>query len=189
MARVVIRRGLEGVVAAQLVRPRVERILDRVADRAQRDAPPAKAWLTNEDERVRPSHRAAHEQTIPANIPYQLQKTFYVRRGRGRGGKAINPGGGWKTLDATFGYDLAMEPRDPGLPIEQRIECRCESVELPGLVGRSIAAMPVTVTGRRVTGRVEARFRRIAESEYADGGGFMRQALLAEAARLVRTRR
>jgi hypothetical protein len=181
VARVTVRRDLEIVVAAQLVRPRVDRILERIRDRAQRAAPPAKAWLTYEDDRVRPSHRATHGQTIPANIPFRLPKMFYERRGRGPDGKAINPGGGYKVVPAGLGYDTAMEPRDPDLPLEQRIECRCESVELPGAVARAIVATPVTVAGRRVSGRVEVTFPRIAESEHADGGHFMRQALLAEA--------
>ena len=189
MARVVLNRNLETMAAARLVRPRVDRILDRVRDRAQRNAPDAKAWLTNEDERVRPSHREAHEQTIPSNIPYQLRKVFYARRGRGPDGRAVAPGG-YTLAPEEFGVDLADAPRDPQLPIEQRIRCRCESVDLPGAISRAIVATTATVAGRRVSGRVQVAFPRIAESEYAAGGGFMRQALLAEAAALAaRTRR
>lgn len=185
MARIELRGDLDAV-AARMIRPQVEKIVHQVRDRAQRDAPPAKAWLTSEDERVRPSHREAHEQTIPANIPYRLLRTFYERKGRGPDGRAINVSGGQKTLPSSFGYDLADEPRDPGLPAEQRDQCRCESVELPGVVARAIEATPVTVSGTRVTGRVVVNFERIAESEHADQGGrFMRGALLAEAAALA----
>lgn len=164
--RVVLRPDLDAVVARQIAAPAVTELLDRVRAEAAAAAPDGKAWQTAGDERVRPSHEAADGQEVPANLRYQL------------------PRAGHTTLGA--GVDLAREPRDPSLPAEQERNCRCASAPLPGAVGRTMHATPVTVDGARASGRVTGTYPRIGESEYPDsgdsGGGWARAALRTVAA-------
>lgn len=149
-------------------------------------APDAKAWLTAKDERVRPSHDHADGQTIPENLSYQLPSLTYIRKGRGPDGKAVNPAGGWKVAS---GVDLAREPRDPRLPIEQKTRCRCESAPLPGAVAAKTSTLPATVEGTRVTGGTEVVFRRIAESEFGSSDAAGLHFLARAAAAVVAARR
>jgi hypothetical protein len=175
---------LEQKVAAML-RPKVTRIARQVRDEAARAAPPAKQWVTAHDEMVRPSHREAHEQTIPANLRYQLPAMHYIHKGRDSRGKAINQAGGWKIIEGS--YDLAVTPRDQQLPTHQKINCRCASVTIPGAVGRSVRSGEAIVRGSLVTATVWVRYRRVAESEFGTGrdpgAHFM-----AEARRMVAAR-
>ncbi|QSI49960.1 hypothetical protein [Thermobispora bispora] len=181
MGRTSIRGDLAARLAAGPVARHVHRVAEAIARQARQNAPPAKTWITAHDERVRPSHNAAHGQTIPANLPYRLPKTVYVRKGRGSDGRAINPGGGWKLAP---GHDLADKPRDPRLPVHQRINCRCTSREVPGAVAAGITASEPDVTPTRVSATVTARFPRVGESELADhGGGWFREAARTVAAR------
>lgn len=176
-------------VAARMVRSQVERIAGEVRDEAQRNAPAAKVWISARDDRVRPSHEHADGQTIPANLRFQLRRMFYVRKGRGEDGKAINFAGGWYEAS---GFDLARWPRDPDLPRDQLIRCRCESQELPGVIARRIRAGTAVVDGPRARARVAVRFERIVESELGTskdrGTHFMANAVDA-VARRYRVRR
>jgi hypothetical protein len=45
-----------------------------VRDRAQRNAPDGKVWVTAHDERVRPSHVHADGQVVPDNLRYLIPK-------------------------------------------------------------------------------------------------------------------
>jgi hypothetical protein len=120
--------------------------------------------MTSEDERVRRSHAEAEGQTIPENLRYKLQKMTYVR-GSGRGRRPSVPG----HYVLAPGHDLARIPRDDRLPDYQKMRCRCESVELPGLVAASIHGTVTVVSGRRVQAEVYSRFNRVAESEFGTG--------------------
>jgi hypothetical protein len=166
--------------AAAAVTDRVRAYADEVAAEVRRNAPGGKGWLTSHDERVRKSHAAVdalqHDPNLPGEIPdnlrYQLPKMTYVRRV------------GW---EITGGYDLAREPRDPNLPPEQKMQCRCESVTLPGAVARATRTGDVSIQGQRVTTDVTVTYPRIAESEHPDsgdsGGGWFRRSALDVAAR------
>lgn len=93
------------------------------------------------DERVRPAHVHADGQTIPDNLRFVLRR------------------------DDTGKIELGRRPRDPALHISLRINCRCVSVPVPGVVGASIQALTPVIEGPRVTAEVETRFPRAAESE------------------------
>ncbi|WP_433542091.1 hypothetical protein ACQP10_38035 (plasmid) [Streptosporangium sandarakinum] len=180
------RSRIRGDLIAKLAAGHVRRVVDKVADQAVREVrdqvPDAKSWETAEDERVRPSHDETHGQTIPANLLYRLPKQVYVRKGRGENGKAVNAAGGWKIVPG--GWDLADAPRDPRLPEHQTINCRCESLPMPGMIAAHVGRIPVLVTRTSARATVHVRFPRIAESEFEpDGGGW-----LARAARIVAAR-
>ncbi|MER5322352.1 hypothetical protein [Streptosporangium roseum] len=179
------RSRIRGDLIAKLAAGHVRRVVDEVTDQAVRETrdqvPDAKAWETEADERVRPSHGEAHGQTIPDNLLYRLPQQVYVRKGRGPDGKALNPAGGWKI---TPGWDLADAPRDPRLPEHQTIRCRCESLPLPGMIAAHVSRTAVRVTRTSARASVQVTFPRIAESEFAEHGG----GWLARAARIVAAR-
>jgi hypothetical protein len=162
MARLVSRPDLDAQIARTVGMRAVERLKRQVEHGAKARAPAAKVWMTVKDDRVRPSHVLAHGQTIPENLRYKLQAMIYVRKGRGPGGHAINPAGGWELTPLV---DLARKPRDPSLPIEQKAECRCESVIIVDGVARTIHSGPTEVAGTRARAEVYTRFPRAAESE------------------------
>lgn len=186
--RVELDRDLDQVVAVRVALPAAERLTERVQRAAQRLAPPAKLWVTAHDERVRYSHREADAQMIPANLRYLLPAVVYVRKGRNEHGKAMNPEGGWKPVPGR--HDLARAPRDPELPIEQRINCRCASFELPGALARTIFTTPAVLRGAAAVAQVYTRFPRAAESETGTsrdrGAHFMAGALREVAAGMRR---
>lgn len=161
--RVELDVDLDQVVAARFARPAVDRIRDEVVEEARRRAPAAKTWVTMQDERVRGTHVETDGQMIPANLRYQLPSV------RGAG------------------YDLAREPRDGALPIEQRINCRCVSFENPEVLAQSIRSGPSELRGTNVQAEVDTRFHRAAESEFGTSedpaARFMRDALREVAAR------
>ncbi len=184
--RVSLRGDLDRIVAARFALPAVNRLAEMVESAARRGAPDGKGWITYEDERVRPAHADADSQIIPANLRYQLRRQEYVR-GSGRGRRPSVPGF-YRLAPASTGYDLAREPRDESLPQDQKINCRCESVDLPGIVARSIHASQAVLSGSRVTAEVSTRFHRAAESEFGTaqdpGAHFMAGAVHAAAVRL-----
>jgi intein-like protein with splicing domain len=98
------------------------------------------------DERVRHTHIETDGQTIPDNLRYKVPSTKGV------------------------GTDLARQPRDVALPLPNRINCRCASVPLPGLLAPTIHQMPTVLQGNKVTGGIESRFPRIAESHDGTSG-------------------
>jgi hypothetical protein len=163
--RLVLAPDLNAVVAARFGRPAVAGLLDTAQRTAVAAAPDGKTWVTMHDDRVRPTHASADGQTIPANIPFLLDK-----------------------VDGSVGDDRAEKPRDPGLPFLQRVECRCETAT-SGVVAASIHTSRPEVVGARAHGEVSTIFERAAESEFAErGGGWMRAGLDA-AARQVAPRR
>ncbi|MFI6900345.1 hypothetical protein ACIBKY_03735 [Nonomuraea sp. NPDC050394] len=62
--------------------------------------------------------------------------------------------------------DLADRPRDPSLPLHQRINCECQSVIMPGVIAAATRALPTHVRGSKVKAVVEVVFPRIAEAEF-----------------------
>lgn len=157
--------GLAKRLAAGPIRDKVESITDAIVREAKDRAPDAKTWITEADERVRPSHAHADGQTIAENLSYELPAMVYQRKGRGPDGKAINPEGGWQTTD---GVDLASAPRDPELPLHQRVECRCESVPAGPLLAEATHALPTRIDGTRVEASVECTFHRVGEAEFGN---------------------
>ncbi|MEU6712943.1 hypothetical protein ABZ897_15795 [Nonomuraea sp. NPDC046802] len=155
--------GLAKRLAAGVIRDEVERITDAVAKEAKDRAPDTKRWVTTNGPDARPSHRHANGQTIPATVPYQLPKMEYIRKaGDDNRQKAQGPGG-WVLRTAV---DLADRPRDPQLPIHQRINCGCQSVIVPGVIAAATRALPTRVRGSKVSATVEVVFPRIAEAEF-----------------------
>lgn len=186
--RVDLDRDLDRVVAERIAGPAVARLAEQVQRAAQRLAPDAKTWVTAHDERVRYSHRETDTQMVPENLRYLLPAVVYVPKGRGRDGKAINPGGGWRPVPGRT--DPARVPRDPDLPVHQRVNCRCRSVTVPGVIARSIRLGPVEVTAVAASAQVFTRFPRAAEAEFGTSGDrgahFMGGAVREVAARLPR---
>lgn len=172
MARAVLSPGLDVEIANKIARPFVARVLDMLQDEARRGAPSTNVWITARDERVRASHREADAQVVPSNLRFKIPKVAT--------GDDVN--------DIRAGFDLARYPRDPDLPVGNRINCRCEAPPLPELLRQSIHRGDVHVEGSRVSGTVETRFPRAAESEFGtsddDGAYYMTNALREVAARL-----
>lgn len=133
-------RDLDAMVAAKMAFPFVERLSTELLGPAKTYAPDAKAWITVRDERVRHTHIETDGQTVPENLRYKVPSTKGV------------------------GTDLARVPRDTALPLPNRINCRCASVPLPGVIAASINKMPTILQGTRVEGGIETRFPRAAES-------------------------
>ncbi|TMR22084.1 hypothetical protein ETD86_13020 [Nonomuraea turkmeniaca] len=185
MTRTRVRSNLAAAIAAGPARRAAERVTDDLADAARDAAPAAKVWMTTPGDN-RPAHADAHGQAVPSNLPFRLKRQVYVRKGRGPGGKALNPAGGWKTID---GWDLAMRPRDPGLPDDQQLGCQCQAVDLPKAIAAGVHAEPVRVSGLRAQAKVRVVFPRVAESEYADQGGGWLAAAAYRVAAQARTRR
>lgn len=160
--------GLDETVARRFAYPFVERLSEELLGPARRYAPDAKTWITMRDEKVRHTHIETDGQTIPENLRYKVLSTSGV------------------------GNDLARKPRDPALPFLNRVECRCESTPVPGLVAQSIRKMPTLLQGTRVSGGIETSFPRAAESEMGTSGDtaahFMERALNEVAAAHQNTR-
>ncbi len=166
MAHFVPVAGLDQIIAEKIAQPFLRDVLDSLRDEARRRAPDTRVWVTMRDERVRPSHRDTDAQVIPANLRFKMPKAN------------------------GSGHDLARHPRDPNLPIEQRINCRCDDPTIPHLLAESIHATDVHVEAHRVSGSVETTFPRAAESEFGtsddEAAAFMRGALHEVALRLQR---
>jgi hypothetical protein len=172
MTRFEARPGLDEEVAMRIALPTVRRMAAHVRDRAQRNAPDAKVWVTAHDERVRPSHEHADGQEVPDNLRYLVPKV---------GVDTSQP-------IAAGNYDQARKPRDPTLPFLNRVECRCESVPLRGIIARAIHMEDAHALGARVSARVSVKFPRIVESEHPSepdrGGGWFLSAVKDAAATL-----
>lgn len=165
MARFVPKEGLDGIIAQRFGRPAIARVLDMLTDEAKSRAPACRVWVTMRDPLVRAAHVEADAQIIPDNLRFILPKA-----------------------DGSAGHDLARKPRDPNLPIANRINCRCSDPTLQNPLRDSIHATDVDVAGNRVSGSVQTRFPRAAESEFGttedDAAKFMQGALDEVAMRL-----
>jgi hypothetical protein len=154
--------GLDETVAARFALPFVERLSEELLTISRVYVPDAKVWVTVRDERVRHTHVETDGQVIPENLRYKVPSTKGV------------------------GVDLGRQPRDVALPLPNRINCRCASVPLPGLLVPTIVRMPTILSGTRVNGGIESRFPRIGESHEGTSGDpgvpFMRRAIQEVAA-------
>lgn len=139
-------RDLDAKVAAKLALPFVDRLADELLGPSKAYAPDAKVWITERDEKVRPTHIETDGQTVPDNLRYKVPSTTGV------------------------GTDLAQKPRDTALPFLNRVECRCESVPLPGVIAESINKLPTLLQGTRVSGGIESRFPRVGEAHEGTSG-------------------
>jgi hypothetical protein len=142
--------NLNARVAEHWGRPAVERITRALAERVMANAPAGEVWITARDERVRPTHRDADAQLIPANLRFILEKPCGV------------------------GHELARAPRDPELSEGNRINCRCVSTDIAGAIAQGVSTDGPRLEGARVRGTVTVKFPRVVESENpgaADGGG------------------
>lgn len=135
---------LDAIIAQRVLGPVVDNAADIARDEAQRAAPPVGVWLTARDERVRPTHRDTDGQEVPDNLRFRLPSAHGT------------------------GYDMAQAPRDPDLPIEQRIACRCQVGTLPRALADSIRSGELEVVGSRVRKTVSTQFPRAAESEFGN---------------------
>lgn len=154
MARFEPAPGLDEEIARRLLAPQVGRLSRAVMMAARRRAPAGKRWQSVGDERVRHSHRAANGQTAPDNLRYYLPKV--------NTGNDVN--------DIRVGYDLARYPRDPELPIGNRIHCRCSSLPVPGWISSRIWAQDVVVAGARVRAQVTCDAPRCVGAEVGEHG-------------------
>jgi hypothetical protein len=134
--------NLDRTIAEKIVQPRIRHAVSMLHDEAQQRAPGVRVWVSARDERVRPTHVDADNQTIPANLRFILDK----------------PNG--------TGEEMGRHPRDGALSTANRYGCRCVDVPLPHVLAESIHATNVTVTNTVVRGSVETRFPRAAESEF-----------------------
>lgn len=164
MGKFVPARNLDATIAVRFGKPRVERVLRMLTDEAKSRAPGVRAWITARDERVRHSHMEADGQLVPDNLRFKVPSVNGI------------------------GTDLARHPRDPNLPIANRANCRCDDPTIGPLLADSIHATDCSVVGNRVSGSVETRFPRAAESENGTdqdaAAHYMQGALTEIAARL-----
>lgn len=133
-------KDLDVVIAARIARPFVDRLSQELLTVSRFYVPDAKIWITVRDERVRHTHIETDGQTIPENLRYKVPSTKGV------------------------GTDLGRVPRDTALPLPNRVNCRCASVPLPGLLVPTIQQIPTVLQGTKVTGGAETRFPRMAEA-------------------------
>jgi hypothetical protein len=138
--------GLDATVAAVLARPFVDLLSSELLTAVKVFVPDAKVWITVRDEKVRDTHERTDGQTVPDNLRYKVPST------------------------KGSGTDLGRQPRDPAFPLPNRINCRCESVPLPGVLAASFSQLPTVLQGTRVHGGIESSFPRIAESNSGTSG-------------------
>ncbi|MGW1275492.1 hypothetical protein ACWD4V_00850 [Streptomyces tsukubensis] len=160
---------------ARMIAPDVRRVAHQVEIEARRLAPPTKRWVTMADDAVRPTHRQAHGQTVPANLRFTVRSMDWDRKHRGVGQNTY-----------------MREPRDRTSRAVANIKnCRCTTVLSDGIARNIATGLPV-VTGKRVTVTVTARAPLVVEAEVgttypgnlvADGTHFMARAAAIVAAR------
>lgn len=159
---------LDERVAARWAVPEVRRLADQLADRIRVNVPDAGVWITAQDERVRPTHVEADGQAIPNNLRYILNRADHN------------------------GQEMARAPRDPGLHIANRVNCRCLGADWPGAIAEHVRAGDVITRGARAAATVSVSFNRIVESEHPGsqdgGGGWLRRSIQEVAAARARSR-
>lgn len=155
MTRLVVDRGLDARLAASPGLQRaVGKVAQAVAAQGRANAPDGALWVTARDERVRRSHVRADRQEIPANLRFHVPKVDT----------------GDDANDQRSGFDLAAAPRDPSLPIGNRIACRCARVPLPGAIAARIHVSDTRTVGLQVSARVSVGYPRVAGSEFGEDG-------------------
>ncbi|MFJ4342702.1 hypothetical protein [Streptomyces sp. NPDC088915] len=140
--------GLEQQLAA-MIAPHIHEIARDVEREAKRLAPPTKRWITVADDRVRPTHAAAHGQEKPANLRFEINSMDWDRRHRGVGPLTYMKG-----------------PRDESSRAVANIKnCRCTTRTIPDGIARNIRALPPVITGSTVTAKVVASGQFVIEAE------------------------
>lgn len=172
MGRVELDSDLDVKVAAACIRPWMEHAAGGLQLEVQRRCPPARVWVTRNDDKVRATHYDAQGQAIPGNLRFILKLPQRGPTVHGQASRAATGGGqaGDPAAKAgSYGTEQARYPRDPALSPGNRFECRCEAVTVPGMIAATVHAGPVQVAGTVVRVTVGSRFPRIAESEFGDG--------------------
>ncbi|MGA5411566.1 hypothetical protein ACPCSC_30465 [Streptomyces lavendulocolor] len=167
--------GLEAKLA-QLIAPHVQEIAREVERQAKVFAPPTKKWITVADDKVRPTHVAAHGQEVPTNLRFKINSMQWDMQHRGLG-------------PTTY----MKEPRDGSSRAVANIKnCRCHSMSIPDGISRNIRTLPPVVAGTTVTVKVIAEGEWVIPAEIgtvypgnleAKGAYFMARAAAAVAAR------
>ncbi|MEU7228930.1 hypothetical protein [Streptomyces chrestomyceticus] len=167
--------GLEQKLA-QLIAPKLHEIARQVERQAKVFAPPTKKWITVADDKVRPTHLAAHDQEVPDNLRFKIISMDWDRRHRGVG---------------EFTYMKA--PGDESSRAVANLKnCRCHARSIPDGISRNIRTLPPVVTGSTVTVKVVAEGEWVVPAEIgtvypgnleATGTYFMARAAAAVAAR------
>ncbi|WP_167162991.1 hypothetical protein [Streptomyces sp. MBT27] len=167
--------GLEQRLA-QMIAPHVHEVARSVEREAKRLAPPTKRWITVADDRVRPTHAAAHGQEKPDNLRFEINSMDWDRRHRG-----VGP------------LTYMKAPRDESSRAVANLKnCRCTVHSIPDGIARNIQTLAPVVTGSTVTAKVVAQGQWVVEAEVgtvypgnleAAGVFYMARAAAAVAAR------
>ncbi|MFF0754406.1 hypothetical protein [Streptomyces sp. NPDC004267] len=175
MAKFHVEPGLEQKLA-RLIAPQIHEIGKRVERQAKVFAPPTKKWITVADDRVRPTHVAAHDQEVPDNLRFKVNSMRWDREHRGLG---------------PLTYMKA--PRDEtSRAVANLKNCRCHAQRIPDGISRNIRTLPPVVVGSTVTVKVIAEGEWVVPAEIgtvypgnleAKGTYFMARAAAAVAAR------
>lgn len=175
MAKFHVEPGLEQKLA-QLIAPKIHEIAREVERQAKVFAPPTKKWITVADDKVRPTHVAAHGQEVPANLRFKINSMQWDMQHRGLG-------------PITY----MKEPRDSSSRAVANIKnCRCHAQSIPDGISRNIRTLPPVVAGSTVTVKVVAEGDWVVEAELgtlypgnleAKGAFYMRRAAAVVAAR------
>ncbi|MGC4950903.1 hypothetical protein ACLQ2N_32525 [Streptomyces sp. DT224] len=175
MAKFHVEPGLEQKLA-QLIAPQVHEIARRVERQAKVFAPPTKKWITVADDKVRPTHAAAHGQEVPANLRFKIKSMRWDMQHRGLG-------------PTTY----MKEPRDSSSRAVANIKnCRCHAQSISDGISRNIRTLPPVVAGSTVTVKVIAEGEWVVPAEIgtvypgnleAKGAFYMARAVAAVAAR------
>lgn len=148
MATFRVAPGLEEQLAL-MIAPKVEDIARRVERHAKVLAPPTKKWITVADDKVRPTHVAAHGQEVPDNLRFEINSMQWDRDHRGLG-------------PITY----MLEPRDQSSRAVANIKnCRCHAQSIADGISRNIRTLPPVVAGKKVTVKVVAEGKWVVPAE------------------------
>jgi hypothetical protein len=175
MAKFHVEPGLEEKLA-WLIAPQVEEIAREVERQAKVFAPPTKKWITVADDKVRPTHIAAHGQEVPDNLRFKINSMQWDREHRGVGA-----------------LTYMKAPRDESSRAVANLKnCRCHARSIPDGISRNIRTLPPVVSGSQVTVKVVAEGEWVVPAEIgtvcpgnleAKGAYYMARAAAAVAAR------
>ncbi|WP_433860149.1 hypothetical protein [Streptomyces kronopolitis] len=175
MAKFTMNPTLEQELAA-LIAPKIHEIGREVERQAKVFAPPTKQWITVADDKVRPTHVAAHGQEVPGNLRFKINSMRWDREHRGVGA-----------------LTYMKEPRDESSRAVANLKnCRCHARSIPDGISRNIRTLPAIVTGSTLTVKVVAEGEWVIPAEIgtvypgnleAKGAYYMARATAAVAAR------
>ncbi|MEU5425553.1 hypothetical protein AB0H73_08080 [Streptomyces olivoreticuli] len=167
--------GLEQRLA-QMIAPHVHQVGREVEREAKRLAPPTKRWITVADDKVRPTHAAAHSQEVPDNLRFEINSMDWDRRHRG-----VGP------------ITYMLKPRDESSRAVANLKnCRCAVHNIADGIARHIKTEPPSIADTTVTVKVVASGKYVVEAEVgtvypgnveAKGVHYMARAAAAVAAR------